>query len=43
MVFIAGAFLLLGYPIDKKMEQTIESDLKKRKDQLHQNSIKEYA
>jgi Na+/melibiose symporter-like transporter len=31
LIFIAGALLLFGYPIDKKMEVSIESDLKARK------------
>jgi Na+/melibiose symporter-like transporter len=31
LIFIGGALLLFAYPIDKKMEVTIESDLKARK------------
>jgi GPH family glycoside/pentoside/hexuronide:cation symporter len=34
LIFIAGALLLFRYPIDKKMEVAIESDLKKRKKPL---------
>jgi len=34
LIFIAGALLLFGYPINKKMEVTIESDLKARKKTL---------
>lgn len=34
LIFIGGALLLFGYPINKKMEVTIESDLKARKKAL---------
>jgi len=34
LIFIAGALLLFGYPINKKMEVAIESDLKARKKTL---------
>lgn len=34
-IFIAGAVMLFWYPIDKKMELTIESDLLKRKNTHH--------
>jgi Na+/melibiose symporter-like transporter len=31
IIFIIGAVLLFGYAIDKKMETTIETDLKERR------------
>jgi len=31
LIFIGGALLLFGYPINKPMELKIESDLKARK------------
>jgi Na+/melibiose symporter-like transporter len=43
MLFILGALLLWWYPIDKKMELTIESDLKRRKNPVHQLSRNKYA
>jgi glycoside/pentoside/hexuronide:cation symporter, GPH family len=35
LIFIAGAVLLFWYPIDKKMELKIESELKERKNDLY--------
>ena len=43
LVFIAGALLLMRYPIDRKMEQTIEYDLKKRKTTVNNTQKTTYA